>query len=828
MVRIICTECKNAYLENRNGKLICPSCNAEFDEASENLLLGVQYYNEEIYNSADDCLMKYIVKNGADPTACLYKALLDAKEIDEDVVSLSETYAKILNTFKDIGLEKFPQFIAIANDEMEKLEKALSESRVRLLIDADAEKLKKEVEILLNIQKEATDFRENLKTLAAHYNENTENTLSLKLSHCFFIDGEIAKEVGDSKFQRIYDSIASHTVFTGILSTEIKNLEIYYRCIVMFFRKSHDKYEFLHTESNKFTEIAEILEDGQYNTIKGTGAVADKLKGVSYEFLEESYKEHFDENIDEQAETVVVIVPEKVEVAEEVTEETVPTEEAEEVAEETEPTEEAEVVTEETETIEVAEEVAEETEPTEVAEEVTEETEATEEAEVVTEETETIEVAEEVAEETEPTEVAEEVTEETKATEEAEVVTEETEAIEEAEEVIEETEPTEEAEEEPVIIEEVQIIDVSENTEEASEAVTDSEEASEKPVYIESERKIAKREKRAKERKAKSRKFKILISLIIVLVLIVLGIKYVPGLIDGYKYNKALELMNSKSYTEAIEVFKGLSGYEDSESKLNECTYLYAESLENQEKYAEAKAVYESLGEYQDALTKVKSCTYNEALLSLGAGNYDEAQKLFESLEDYGDSKEKIAECTYQKGLSLLENKEYESAIEVLTAVKNYSDSAEKINEAKYGYVTDNFKKDNKTTVKYLNELAKAKFRNSAELKKELLGDSAADGDIVTVVNYSADDVKTNLTNLEHSKKIYFHATVKNSDLYGEKLTVKYTTAYGYSEKTTVTLSSTDNVAVMSYPATSYSNYKVTFELTKADGTVLASQTISF
>ena len=759
MIRIICTECKNAYLLNKGGKLTCPSCNAEYDEALENLLLGIQYYNEEIYDSANDCLMKYIVKNGADPKACLYKALLDAKEIDEDVVSLSETYSKILDTFKDIEAEEFPQFIAIANDETEKLEKTLSESRVRLLVDADAEKLKREVEILLNIQKEANGFRDNLKALANHYNENSENTLSLKLSHCFFIDSEIAKEVGDEKYQKICDSIASHTVFTGILSTEIKNLEIYYRCIVMFFRKSHDKYQFLHTEADKFTEIAEILQNGQYNTIKGVANVADKLKSVSYDFLQESCKEHFDENIAEQKETVVVIVPEKVEVAE--------------------ATEEAEVI----------EEVAEDTEESEVVEDVAD---ATEEAEVV----------EEVAEATEEAEVVEEVAD---ATEEAEVV----------EDVAEATEKTE-------VVEEVE-----EATEEA-EVVEDVAEASEKPVYVESARKIAKREKRAKERKAKSRKRRILVALVVVLALLIAGIKYVPGLIDGYNYNKALELMNSKSYSEAIEIFKGLSDYEDSDAKLNECTYLYAESLENAEKYSEAKAIYESLGEYQDALTKVKSCTYNEALVSLNAGNFDEAQKLFEALEDYGDSKDKITECTYQKGLSLIENKEYESAIEVLTSIQKYSDSAEKINEAKYGYVTDNFKKDNKTTVKYLNELAKAKFRNSAELKKELLGDSAANGDIVTVVNYSADDVKTNLNTLDHNKPIYFHAVVKNSDLYGEKLTIKYTTAYGYSEKTTVTLSSADNVAVMSYPRTSYSNYKVTFELTKADGTVLASQTISF
>ena len=65
----------------------------------------------------------------------------------------------------------------------------------------------------------------------------------------------------------------------------------------VFFEKSHDKYEFLLRESVKFTELAEILEQGQYNTIKGTAAIGTKLKSISYEFLEESYKEHFDEQV---------------------------------------------------------------------------------------------------------------------------------------------------------------------------------------------------------------------------------------------------------------------------------------------------------------------------------------------------------------------------------------------------------------------------------------------------------------------------------------------------------------------------------------------------
>ena len=313
MIRIICTECKNAYLQNKDGNLVCPSCGATYEKEKENLLLGVQYYNEENYTEADNCFMKHIVKNSLEPLSIFYKSLCDARNFDEDTLSLQDTYKKIINAFDDVSDEDFPKFIALANDETEKIEKLLSESHIRLFADADAEKIKKQVEIILNIQNEAKTFRTALAALVADFNQRSPRKISAKFSDCFFVEGSVAAEVGDIKYHKICDNVASHTVFTGILTNDIKNLEIYYRCIVMFFQKSYDKYKFLLEQSEKFTKLAEMLELGQYNTIKGTGAVADKLKSISYEFLQESYKEHFDEQIDMQTETVVIIEPEIIE-----------------------------------------------------------------------------------------------------------------------------------------------------------------------------------------------------------------------------------------------------------------------------------------------------------------------------------------------------------------------------------------------------------------------------------------------------------------------------------------------------------------------------------
>ena len=826
MIRIICTECKNAYLQNKDGNLVCPSCGATYDKEKENLLLGVQYYNEENYTEADNCFMKHIVKNSLEPLSIFYKSLCDARNFDEDTLSLQDTYKKIINAFDDVSDEDFPKFIALANDETEKIEKLLCESHIKLFADADAEKIKKQVEIILNIQNEAKTFRTALAALVADFNQRSPRKISAKFSDCFFVEGSVAAEVGDIKYHKICDNVASHTVFTGILTNDIKNLEIYYRCIVMFFQKSYDKYKFLLEQSEKFTKLAEMLELGQYNTIKGTGAVADKLKSISYDFLQESYKEHFDEQIDMQTETVVIIEPEIIEEPE-VVEET-----AQEIIED--------VIEDSVEEVTEAEEATEAVELEAVSEEevATEEESIAEEAEAPAEESAEIEVSEEVTEEivTPEEDIIEIEVEETSEEIETEVVdissTAEIEDI-SVEETAEETveEPAEE------FVEEDSIVEISVEASETEEIT--EEEKSVEEIVLENVEKIEANEEVingddqkdavVNPKKKKGHKGLILFVLIIVLAGIFAGYKYIPGLIKDYKYDKAVALADSGKYSEAITAFNELGEYSDSQEKALECEYNHALKLEEDGKFAEAKLIFENLGNYGDASTRVQACAYSEAKDALENKNFKVASKLFMELGDYGDSKEMVKECSYQNALSLIENKEYKSAIEILTAIRKYSDAKDKILEAKYMFVTDNFNKKNKTTVKYLNELTAENYRNSAELRKELLGSSEVmSDDIKAVVNYSATDVETSLTQLDNTKPIYFHAVVGDKSLYGKTLTLKYTTAFGYTQRKTVVLSESDNVAVMSYPATQYKNYTVEFELLDSNGQKIAGQKISF
>ncbi len=816
MIRIICSNCKNAYLQKNGDMLECSSCGASISESEENLLLGIQYFCEGNLTEAGNSLMKYIVKNGAEPRAIFYKALLDAYDFDEDTVSLSETYKKLSEALGDISDDDFPKYIALANDESEKLEKALVESHVRLFADADAEKIKRQVSVILDIQNEARNFRSELQDFVIAFNERSNIKISAKFSDCFYVDYEIAAEVGNIKYEKIRENIASHTVFTGILSNDIKNLEIYFRCIVMFFRKSHDKYEFLLNESAKFAELAEILEQGRYNTIKGTAAIGEKLKTVSYDFLQESYKEHFDEQIDIQNETVVIIenvqepeeetAPEAVENTDEETEQSEEiievTEEVEEAADNETSTKEGEATTETPESEETIIEIEVSEEPENIADEKTED------------EMEDISSSSSVAEEIVSQEVAEETTEE---------------AVEETPEETDISTEEETAEDTVIVIDSAEKESAEEVSDEDAEEETTSDENIEEKLQEENEgivEDITDSTEDKPKKKKKSHKGLIIFILIILVVLAGAAYKYAPGIINDFKYDKATSLAAEGNYTEAITLFTELGDYEDSAEKVKECSYNNALALEKDEKFGKAAALFETLGDYKDSAIRNKVCIYGEASLALEKGNYDEATKLFKTIKDYGDSSDKINECSYRKASSLMEEKQYESAIEIFSDIKKYSDSADKINEAKYIYVTENFNKDNKTTVKYIKELAEADYRNSKELKIELLGEEAAD--VIAFVNYSKSDTETKLTTLDNSKPVYFHVIVNDEDLYGTTLTLKYTTGFGYKYSSSERVSESGNHVTLVYPATRYKNYTVEFFAVDSNGNTVASQKISF
>ncbi len=803
MIRIICAKCKNAYLKKEDDNLICPSCEAVFPESTENLLLGAQYYNEGDFSQANDCLMKYIVKNGADPEAMFYKALCDGFAFDEDTVSLNDVYTKILESLSEISDDLFIRYLALANDEAEKLEKLIAESHIKQFETADSEKIKKEVATIINFQNEAKEFRAKLTELTNAYNDRATDKISVKFSTCYLVQPETASEVGTLKFDKVKESIEAHTVFTGILSTDIKNLEIYYRCIVMFFEKDRQKYDFLMESAEKFNELAKLLEEGRYASIKGVPTIANKLKSAAYDFFQESLKDHDDE-FEQQTETVVVIVPETVEI---------PVEEEPDVLEEqNDSTSENSEETTEYEDVYSSSEAEENTEEQPVeevsGEEETENSDLEETTENIPEEAEIIEIEAETEEE-------EEV-----------VVSEETEEI---PETVEET--AEIFEEEPV---EETVIEISEESAEESESKVDTletiaesgevEEPAEKTEY---EKVDATEESTAVVKHKKSYGPFVAIILVILAVIGLIAAKVVPAKLNASNYEKASTLATEKKYAEAAEVFAELGDYEDAEEKTLECRYNNACALEAEKKYSEAKAIFVGLGDYKDSSAKKNSCIYNEALLILDAGKFDEAAEIFESLEGYADSANMTKECSYKKAVSLINNKDYDGAIAILTTLGDYSDSATKILEAKYGYVTSNLDAENETTLSYLKDLARAKFKDSADLRNKLLGTSnELSVNVTSCVNYSITDTKTALNEVDKSKVIYFHVVVTEPELYNKKLTIDYRTSMGYHDTKGIVLTEGENTYAFAYPSTENSGYTVVFKLLSHDNTTLTTQEI--
>ena len=788
MVRIICPECKNSYVDNKDGSLVCPSCNAVFSSDEENLILGAQYYNECDYDKANDCLMKYIVKNGADTKAIFYKALCDGFCYDEDTLSLADTYEKLFDALKEMPEEIFPKFLAIANDEAEKLEKAVAQSHIHLFVDADAEKIKKEVSTIINLQNEAKAFRIRLNALVNDYNDTATAKISVKFSECFLVEPELAAQVGDLKFEKIIENVASHTVFTGILSTDIKNLEIYYRCIVMFFKKNRQKYDFLMASAEKFTTLSKLLEEGQYNTIKGTAAIGDKLKSAGYDFFQESLKDN-DEDFETQTETVVILAPVVEEEAEEEILEDVSSTSDEEIAEEVDvPAEFEDISSTETEIEEaVAEPDAEEIETEDV--ESTEE-ETTEEDSVVE-----IPVAEEVAVENETTEDVCEGNENADKVSETE------------EEAVEDTTAE-------VVVEEAIIEETTPSIEVVETIPDDQIKAPEEEMA-----KVVKRKK--------SYGPFVALFLIVAGIIAIICVTVLPKKINENNYKEAEQLMAEKKYDLAAEVYAELGDFEDAEEKFKAAKYSHAALLEEAENYEAAKEIYAELKTYEDSMAKVSSCTYNIALKALDDGKFDDAKALFESVKDYADSKDKVLECDYQKGISFIAEKKYADAIKIFEALGNYSESKTKILEAKYKYVSENLSADNQTTLTYLDDLIEARYEDSVVLRRKLLGTAAPENGIVSCLNYSETEAVENLTEADKSKPIYYHITVEDAQLYGKKLTVKFTTSVGYTERKTVTFTESNNTYTLMYPRTNITGYTVDFSVLAADGTELTKQTVT-
>jgi hypothetical protein len=102
--------------------------------------------------------------------------------------------------------------------------------------------------------------------------------------------------------------------------------------------------------------------------------------------------------------------------------------------------------------------------------------------------------------------------------------------------------------------------------------------------------------------KTKSKKNLIpILAVILVLVIAAVAITFPTVIKPTMKYNEAVDLMHSKKYEDAIEIFSELDGYKDSETKIKECNYKIAVKLMDDEKFEEAREIFLSLGDHGES-----------------------------------------------------------------------------------------------------------------------------------------------------------------------------------------------------------------------------------
>ena len=118
--------------------------------------------------------------------------------------------------------------------------------------------------------------------------------------------------------------------------------------------------------------------------------------------------------------------------------------------------------------------------------------------------------------------------------------------------------------------------------------------------------------RKATEKAAKKAKLTKIISVVsVALIVVAIGI-YNIVLAPMMKYNKAVTLLESGSYDEAISSFTELGDYQDSANKIIECgkakEYKSAEVLLDSGEYEDAKELFTNLGDYKNSADMVKKC----------------------------------------------------------------------------------------------------------------------------------------------------------------------------------------------------------------------------
>ncbi len=128
------------------------------------------------------------------------------------------------------------------------------------------------------------------------------------------------------------------------------------------------------------------------------------------------------------------------------------------------------------------------------------------------------------------------------------------------------------------------------------------------------------------------------------------------------RYAAAEALEGNGAYEAAAKAFDAITGYEDADSRAEECRYALAVQEKEAGRYAEAAKIFAVLGEREDSAELAKECRYLLAGQYAEKGLWEDAISLYEALDGYSESKAKCAECRLGLGWKQMEDGKAEEA----------------------------------------------------------------------------------------------------------------------------------------------------------------------
>lgn len=187
-------------------------------------------------------------------------------------------------------------------------------------------------------------------------------------------------------------------------------------------------------------------------------------------------------------------------------------------------------------------------------------------------------------------------------------------------------------------------------------------------------------QRKAQEEKEKKKR-RITFALVMATLTLVGLVLYWHVIVPNNQYNDAIELSENGEYRTAINIFTSLGDYRDSQERMLQTKYTWAEELLAEKAYDAAYVKFEEIKTYSDAATRMEDVRYAEAEDYLENKKYEYARSIFNDLGNFNDAKARTAEVNYLWAEEYLAGDNLEKALELFTKAGDYSDAQARADE---------------------------------------------------------------------------------------------------------------------------------------------------